>query len=179
MNYYEMLNRVAFQNAMAKKASIGGCVGFGAYTGLKDMYDKDIKTMKDQNVAEKDRPSYGDWAKRNQNLIKEYDKATSDARLGSYIGGGATMAGVTGLAGLAGNQIPWLRNRKFLKWLLAGGIGAASAIPVAHYVGKANAQSALQGSEVQGKFDAARAKDTEENAKKDAEEAAKNKEGGK
>ena len=174
MNYFDMLNRVAYQNAMIKQAALGNQFGFGAGAGIHDIYTDEKQKMKDSGTAEKDLPSYSDWAKRNKNLEEAYNKATSDAALGSYISGGATMAGVTGLAGLAGDQIPWLRNRKFLKWLLAGGIGAASAIPVAHYVGKANALDTIRGNKAQESFAEARKKDVEDNAKADAEEAAKN-----
>ena len=126
MNYQELLNRVAYENAMIKMAS--------AMTKKAEDKDKDGKEDstettgqkvdkaidKTKEVASNAWDSFKNWAGNNKGMLM-----------------GAGTAAVAAPAIDAGlGQIDWFKRRKLLQKLLAGAGAFGLAVPAAHFGGQ-------------------------------------------
>ena len=120
MNYQELLNRVAYENAMIKMAS-------AMTKKAEDEEPKETTGQKVDNAINKGKEmasnawdSFKNWAGDNKGMLM-----------------GAGTAAVAAPAIDAGlGQIDWFKRRKLLQKLLAGAGAFGLAVPAAHFGGQ-------------------------------------------
>lgn len=125
MNYQELLNRVAYENAMIKMASaMAKKAEDKDKDGKEDGGDGETVGQKVDNTLNKGKEiasnawdSFKNWAGNNKGMLM-----------------GAGTAAVAAPAIDAGlGQIDWFKRRKLLQKLLAGGAAFGLAVPAAHF----------------------------------------------
>ena len=134
MNYQELLNRVAYENAMIKMAS--------AMTKKAEDEKKAPETKTGEKAAEVAGKA-GDAAEGIGNKMSEgWDSFKN------WVGNNKGMLTGVGTAAVAApaidaglGQIDWFKRRKLLQKLLAGAGAFGLAVPAAHFGGKLLAKS--------------------------------------
>lgn len=135
MNYQELLNRVAYENAMIKMAS-------AMIKKAEDEEKKAPETKTGEKAAEVAGKA-GDVAENVGNKISEgwnSFKNWAGNNKGMLMGAGTAAVAAPAIdAGLG--QIDWFKRRKLLQKLLAGAGAFGLAVPAAHFGGQLFAKS--------------------------------------